>query len=214
MTVSGKVVRAPAGVIGFDLNSKINGAKAKQFYANGYRFCLRYVGRTDHHAANDLTEDEAKVIVDAGLALMVVQHYSGKGWVPTPDLGSDYGQHAASNASEAGIPDGVSVFLDLEGIKSGTPPTDIIAYCNNWFAAVETGGYVPGVYVGANAILSGDELYWDLKTTHYWKSGSTVPDIPHRGYQMVQTIKAGQIDRNVTKDDSFGNAVLWLTKDA
>jgi len=55
-------------------------------------------------------------------------------------------------------------------------------------------------------------VFWDLKTTHYWKSGSTVPDIPHRGYQMIQTIKAGQVDRNVVKDDDFGNAVLWLTK--
>lgn len=68
------------------------------------------------------------------------------------------------------------------------------------------------LYVGANAVLSDDELYWDLKTTHYWKSGSTVPDIPHRGYQMFQTIKAGHVDRNVIKDDNFGNAVMWLTK--
>jgi Domain of unknown function (DUF1906) len=208
-----KVERAPPGTIGFDLNSKINAAKAKQFYADGYRFCLRYVGRTDHHASNDLTEDEGKVILDAGLAMMVVQHYPGAGWVPDAALGDDYGRHAASNASQAGIPDGVNVFVDLEGIKSGTPASDVIAYCNSWFAAVETGGYVPGVYVGANAILSGDELYWDLKTTHYWKSGSTVPDIPHRGYQMVQTIKKGQIDRNVTKDDNFLNAVLWLIKE-
>ena len=55
-------------------------------------------------------------------------------------------------------------------------------------AEVEGAGFVPGVYVGAGAILTGSELFWRLTTKHYWKSGSRVPDIPHRGYQLIQTI--------------------------
>jgi len=62
-----------------------------------------------------------------------------------------------------------------------------------------------------------DELFWRLTTKHYWKSGSRVPDIPHRGYQLIQTIIRNDkidgvaIDRNLTKNDSFGSAVLWLS---
>jgi hypothetical protein len=213
MTVTGSIIRAPAGAIGFDLNRKINRASARQFFADGYRFCLRYISRaTDHEAHHDLTEDEAQTIVDAGLALMAVQHFAGDPWVPSVQLGAEYGRNAASNAAQAGLPDGVNVFLDLEGIARGTPTADVIGYCNAWFAAVETAGYETGVYVGANAILDGEELYFNLKTKHYWKSGSRVPDIAHRGYQMTQFIRAGHIDRNVTKNDNFGGTVMWLTK--
>jgi hypothetical protein len=48
-----------------------------------------------------------------------------------------------------------------------------------------------------------------LTTKHYWKSGSRVPDIPHRGYQLIQTIIRNDkidgvaIDRNLTKNDNF-----------
>jgi hypothetical protein len=92
-----------------------------------------------------------------------------------------------------------------------------IAYCNAWFAELESAGFVPGVYVGAKAILTGNELFWRLTTKHYWKSGSRVPDIPHRGYQLVQSIIRNDkidgvaIDRNLTKSDNFGGSVLWLS---
>ena len=113
--------------------------------------------------------------------------------------------------------DGVNVWLDLEGAKTSTPHETMIAHCNAWFAEVEGAGFVPGVYVGARAILTGNELFWRLTTKHYWKSGSRVPDIPHRGYQLIQTIIRNDkidgvaIDRNLTKSDNFGGSVLWLS---
>jgi hypothetical protein len=48
-------------------------------------------------------------------------------------------------------------------------------------------GYVLGLYVGANALLSGQQLH-DLPFEHYWQSCSEVPSIPARGHQMVQTL--------------------------
>ena len=45
-----------------------------------------------------------------------------------------------------------------------------------------------------------------------------MPSIPERGYQLVQRIVPGDvvagiaIDRNVTKTDSFGGTVRWLTR--
>jgi tetratricopeptide (TPR) repeat protein len=104
------------------------------------------------------------------------------------------------------------------GDSAISPSQVVIDYCNAWFTEVEAVGFVTGVYVGANAILSGDELFWRLKTKHYWHSLSRVPDIPHRGYQMFQSavrhpLAAVDIDRNVTMNDAFGDSVLWLAPD-
>ena len=84
-------------------------------------------------------------------------------------------------------------------------------------AEVEGAGFVSGLYVGAKASLTGNELFWRLTTKHYWKSGSRVPDIPNRGYQLVQSIirhdkiDGVAIDRNLTKSDNFGGSALWLS---
>jgi hypothetical protein len=68
---------------------------------------------------------------------------------------------------------------------------------------------------GPEAILTGDELYWRLKTRHYWRSASRVPPIPYRGDQMFQALAPSpvpgiSIDRDVTQGDRFGDAVFWL----
>jgi hypothetical protein len=78
----------------------------------------------------------------------------------------------AQHVRKIGFPEGVNVWLDLEGAKTSTPHETMIAYCNAWFAEVEGAGFVPGVYVGAGVILTGNELFWRLTTKHYWKSGS------------------------------------------
>jgi len=152
------------------------------------------------------------------LALMAVQHVEAEGWRPSLELGKTYGSHAAANAAEVGFPAGVNVWLDLEGVNHQVSAEDVIAYCNAWHREVAAAGYAPGIYVGASAILTGDQLYWRLRMRHYWKSGSSVPSIPERGYQLVQRIVPGDvvagiaIDRNVTKTDSFGGTVRWLTR--
>jgi hypothetical protein len=85
----------------------------------------------------------------------------------------------------------------------------VVAYCNAWFDQVSNSGYTPGVYVGFDAILDSDQLFFDLKTSHYWRAGGDIPDISHRGYQMIQNIK-GDFDRDVTATDSFGGNVIWI----
>src|SRR5215212_7819026 len=121
-----------------------------------------------------------------------------------------------STQKRSDSPRRVNLWLDLEGIHHAASSEEVIQYCNAWFDKVATAGFLPGIYVGANAILSGDELYWRLRTKHYWRSGSAVPDIPHRGYQLIQRIVRGdtpfgvEIDRNVTKNDAFGGAAVWL----
>ena len=174
MTLPGTVARAPQGIIGFDSDANINSAQAKRYFARGFRFCIRYVSRDDasrkhneKRGTPDLSIDEGRTILDSGMAIMAVQHVANPGWHPTAELGRTYSENAASYAADAGLPDGINLWLDLEGIAKGTSHQNIIAYCNEWFDAVTTSGYVPGVYVGFDVFLSSDELYFDLTTKHY-----------------------------------------------
>jgi hypothetical protein len=215
VTLPGSVVRAPQGLQGFDANTVLTSSLAQQLRDAGFAFCLRYLSRAARQPASDLTIAEARRILAAKLALMPVQHVAPEGWVPTANLGTTNGSHAAQHALDLGFPPGVNVWLDLEGVAPSVPSQVVIDYCNAWFTEVEAVGFVSGIYVGANAILSGDELYWRLKTKHYWHSLSRVPDIPHRGYQMFQSavrhpLAGVDIDRNVTMNDAFGDSVLWL----
>ncbi|PWU01226.1 MAG: hypothetical protein C5B51_23310 [Terriglobia bacterium] len=210
----GTVTAAASGLLGFDTDSVVTAATAAAFVAQGFRFCIRYVSRVARQNANDLSSAEALQLLDAGLALMPVQHVRGFGWSPNADLGASDGVHAAYHAFVIGFPAGVNVWCDLEGVAAGTPAQQVIDYCNGWYDAVAAAGYVPGIYVGADAILDGPTLRRDLKFTHYWKSLSRVPDIPGRGYQMVQSnehnVNGISIDENRTQTDLLGDTVLWL----
>jgi hypothetical protein len=216
MPLPGTIQAAPSGAHGFDCNTKLTANSAAGLRSAGFTYAIRYVTRSATPPAGDLSAAEARLILNAGLALMPVQHVAPAGWVPTEAKGKTNGVNAVSHVNAVGFPAGVNVWLDLEGVAHNAAAEATIDYCNAWFEEVSTAGFVPGIYVGANAILNGDQLYWRLKTRHYWKSGSTVPDIPERGYCMVQRIVNGDvvagvgIDRNVTKLDNFGNSPLWL----
>jgi len=93
----------------------------------------------------------------------------------------------------------------------------VIDYCEAWFEAVNQSGYIPGLYVGAGALLTGQQLY-DLSFQHYWRSQSRVPDIPSRGYQMIQLFPSIQVngvgvDLDVVQDDQQGGQAQWLQVD-
>ena len=222
MTLPGTVAGAPAGLIGFDTAERVNVAQANTFFSKGFRFCIRYVSRTDEtrehnatHGTPDISANEAKGILNAGMALMVVQHVALPGWHPTAQLGTEYGENAATYAGDAELPGGVNLWLDLEGIAQGTSHADITGYANAWFKAVAAAGYVPGVYVGFDVFLSPDELFFDLKMKHYWKAGGDITNVAHRGYQVIQSIlhpnTPQEFDRDVTRDDDLGGFALWLT---
>lgn len=214
MPLAGHVQGAPAGAPGFDADTVITAATAQEFYSQGYRFCVRYLTRSNTESSCDLTAQEAANILAGGLALMPVQHVRSVGWLPTADLGSQDGTEAATNAGTVGFPAGVSVWCDLEGVGSSATAADVTAYCNAWYAAVTLAGYIPGLYVGTSVVLTAQQLY-DLPFRSYWKSASNVPEIPVRGYQMVQTLDQNLvngigIDRDVTQTDNLGGQVQWL----
>lgn len=218
----GNIEKAPAGLLGFDCASKLTPSTIQKFVndLDDFKFCLRYLSLEEQKVSVDLSVEEAENILDAGLALSPVQRVRFSGWVATGALGIITGKNAAKNAKFIGFPAGINVWLDLEGVKSSTSADNVKAYCNNWFDEVAKEGYVPGIYVGAGAILNGSQLA-TLKFEHYWESGSRVPNIPDRGYQLIQTIPnppLGEVRHGITIDfdrtriDDQGDQVLWLRR--
>ena len=217
--LTGTVAPAQAGARGFDANTPLSDAAAKAFVQAGFSFCLRYVGRTEMHS-NDLTAQEAQRMLNAGLALMAVQHVLNPGWAPTQALGTEYGRNAAAFTKAIGFPPGVSVWLDLECVADNTAAADVVAYCNAWYDEVAAAGYVPGVYVGFAPGLSGQQLYSKLKFSSYWAAYNVdgVSKPGPRGWQMVQSVGSGTIggitteayDADVIHPDGQGGVPMWL----
>lgn len=211
----GSVQAAQPGLKGFDSNTIITAAVAAQFVSDGFSFCARYLSRGSGQGSHDLSTAEAITILNAGLSLIAVQHVAAYGWVPSQQLGTEYGTNAANNALSIGLPKGMNLWLDLEGVAAGTTAATVIAYCQAWYAAVKAAGYVPGLYVGADCVLSGEQLYRNLSFQHYWKSLSRVPDVATRGYQLIQgeetTVNGIGIDYDTTQTDNLGGAVLWVS---
>lgn len=214
---------AVPGAQGLDTDTKLVAASAGQLFGAGFQFAVRYLSRTTPQNFGDLGSTEAETILGAGLALMAVQHCPLAGWAPTAVLGGSYGQTAALNATTIGLPIGVSLWLDLEGVAGYATAANTIAYVNAWAGEVADAGFLPGLYVGANQPLTGDELYWRLKVSRYWRSASKVPDIPYRGYCMAQALMPSpvsegangdiSIDRDVIMADAFGGVPFWLARD-
>lgn len=213
-TLPGTVKSAAPGLKGFDTNTIVTAQVASQFKSQGYSFCARYLSRGTSQGTNDLTNSEAAVILNAGLALIAVQHVAAEGWVPSASLGTTNGTNAANNAASVGLPHGMNIWCDLEGVAAGTTAQTVTDYCQAWYTAVANAGYVPGLYVGANCILNGTQLY-SLSYQHYWKSLSNVPMVATRGYQLTQgaqtTVNGIGIDSDTTQNDNLGGAVLWLS---
>jgi hypothetical protein len=209
----GAVEAAIPSVPGLDSDAIITPALAQQFYALGYKFCLRYIS-LGKQSPQDLSTKEATDILSSGLALMPVQHVRKPGWSPSALLGQRDGQNAATNAQQVGLPPGVNVWCDAEGVSSAATPQDVIDYCQAWHSAVEIADYIPGLYVGCDTKLTGEQLR-DLSFQHYWRSQSSVPEIPHRGYQIIQLFPSISavgiaIDLDVTQTDREGGQAQWL----
>ena len=188
MTLPGHVFTAPDGVRGFDTAERVSTGAAAAFRRRGYRFAVRYVRRDKPHASA-LSASEARSLLGVGIGLMLVQYVeSDTSWSPSGAKGSTNGGVAAAEAQRLGVPWGVTVWCDLEGVAPGTPAQRVIDYCNRWHVAVTSAGYVAGLYVGYRAGLTRTQLYRALRFTHYWGAYNlNVDQYPAtRGLQMKQ----------------------------
>jgi hypothetical protein len=231
MPLSGMVQDAPTDALGLDFNADgqhMTPKLAQAFRAAGYQFCVRYVPReeTAKTVDFDLRAEEADFLLDAGFALMAVQHFkSDAGWVPTADLGRRYGEFAARWArNRVGLPDGVTVFCDLEAVAANVPTGDVLAFCLEWHGEVEDAGYTPGLYLGDRARLSGQVIADNLPFRHYWLAFNEAFDIPGRGFQMRQAAvgknsplrpaaaKGFRFQADRVRPDAQGDVVRWIAR--
>ena len=188
MSLPGHVFTAPDGVRGFDTAETITPRAAGAMRAHGYRFCVRYVRRDKLHASA-LSAAEARSLLSNGIGIMLVQYVeSESSWNPTRVKGTANGRTAANEAAKLGVPWGVTVWCDLEGVAPRTSSSKVIDYCNNWHLSVASAGYVPGLYVGYHAGLNAAQLYRSLRFSHYWSAYNLNADQAPavRGVQMRQ----------------------------
>lgn len=203
----------PNDTHGFDCDQPISVELAQAAVVMGYKFAVRYVRRQQYHDY-DLTHEEAKIITDNGLALMVVQHVAPENWTPNTALGSSYGSIAASECIKIGIPRDVCVWCDMEGVDPDTLEIDAINYANAWYNAVRDAGYTPGVYLGWHPGVGNRSAYRSLRFKNYWRAynGDVIPDV--RGFQMRQFeakkedripgFKVKEFDVNIINTDKLG----------
>lgn len=194
------------GTRGFDANRRIDAASARAAYAMGYRFAVRYI-RRDPVSTRDATAGELLTLLEAGLGVMVVQHVAAEDhWSPSAALGTQYGNTAVEECRRIGLPRGVSVWCDLEGVAPGTLAQSAIDYDNRWYDAVAGAGYAAGTYVGWHDGLTGDQLYFKLKCPRFWGGYNVNSDQAptRRGFQMRQyAAKAADRFPLVAHDSDF-----------
>lgn len=216
--LQGQQVLAPDGLKAFDTNSVVTKELAQAMYRQGYRATIRYVRRAPHHEY-DITPSEAARILQSGLALGIVQHVAPENWTPTPELGRRYGVTAAEECASIGLPVGVNVWCDLEGVKLGTPEEQVIQYLNEWWNAVAHVGYLPGLYVGFQPGVSAMNLYKRLKYQYYWAAYNLNKDqYPAvRNVCMQQNVEKTMLgvkfDPDICLADLLGNKATFLAAD-
>ncbi len=104
MALFGMVAGAQPGAHGFDAATALNSHAAATFRQAGFAFCIRYLSRGLGQQPGDLTAAEAGLILDAGLALMAVQHVDEAGWRPSADLGASNGNDAVAMPVRSAFP--------------------------------------------------------------------------------------------------------------
>ena len=200
----------------FDVDQSMTSAEGNEFFKAGYLACGRYLPRTPALVKGNLTALEIQVLLTAGLSIFCVQHCPEPGWAPSAALGTLYGGYAAGYAKAIGLPPGMVVWDDLEMVADGTPAWAVIDYCNAWFSSVNAAGYIPGLYVGYNVVLTPEQLYLHLPFKHYWRAYNG-PDVAKRGYQIIQetqqTLNGIAFDPNRTQIDELGDSAIWLSPD-
>lgn len=203
-------ISAPNNSKGFDHSDyRLNLTQAKSYVAKGLKFCIRYIPNPLYDANNNLTKSEADQILESGLWLGVCQRpckaTESSSWVPTPQMGEEWGASAAKISTEVGLSPGTTVWVDLEGVQAGTPSSHIVGFCNQWFDQVNKAGFEAGVYVGFDSILTPEQLDSWLTTRHFWRDQNQ-QEIP-RKYQLRQLVETSfgvEFDSVTAIIDNYG----------
>jgi hypothetical protein len=195
-----------------DTATKLMPPVIAQVAANGYAGVVRYVPLPGNKLDPDIDSKELGSILDAGLALLLVQHVRNPKWNPARHPGEIDAAAAIKVANAAGYLPGAHVFLDLEGISGNAADTK--AFAEAWAAAIVQAGYRAGCYVGYDVPLDAVQLY-DLRNIRsYWSDAGTRV-VARRGFAMKQQqpsiIIAGvEFDIDTMQPDNLGDTPFWM----
>jgi len=194
--------------------------RAAKYKDNPIEFVVRYLS-IGTEGGEDITVAELNDILDAQLALLLVQHVREPNWVPSAERGTSDGTNAAKNAEAVGYAKGCHIIVDLEGVMPGTTAGTVIEYINTWASAIVAAGYLAMVYVGYNTMLTPEQLYEALPDVHAYWSDFGARQVAVRGFCMKQltntTMLPGvpfPIDPDEIMADNEGGLPVWMVKEA
>jgi hypothetical protein len=150
-------------------------AQAAALKASGVDGFIGYLGA--------VTRERLAIVLAAGLGFMPVS------------LAGEYEDGADDEVAQLkalGIPSGVTVWLDLEGLKAWkSDPAQLIAKLTAWAQKIAAGGWLPGLYVGAPQPLTSRELYVLPFVRYWWGLGKPIDRhgalvYPDCGWCMIQ----------------------------
>jgi hypothetical protein len=113
---------AAEGAFGFDCNTIVRPNDAAAFVAAGYKFAIRYVPRVGA-LPHDITSAELRMLLNAGLGVMLVQHVEFQRYWGALNLNADQfpatrglcmKQHAAHGLFTP--PKGVTLAIDVDTV--------------------------------------------------------------------------------------------------
>jgi hypothetical protein len=143
-----------------------------RFVKAGYTFAIRYVPRVGA-LPHDITAAELRMLLNAGLGVMLVQHVERAG-PPVVDAARNEGHGVRRARGRIRARHRVSDWRNAVARSRGHRPEDgsgdrdsVLQRMVRQGAAV---GYQPGIYVGYNAILNASQLYQRLKFQRYWSA--------------------------------------------
>lgn len=200
------VVPITPGTRGVDTDTQVSVSFAQILANNRFDFVVRYL--------SDVTSDELVTILDAGLGLSLVTHARALGWTPSAELGASDGAADVAKLKALGIPEGMVVWIDLEG--SGGDATDTAAWVNARSKALVDAGYIAGLYVGNLCVLDAQQLYELPYVTRYWSAFNFGIPQPSCGFCQIQlyppdmVVGGLEVDLDFVQQDYHGRLPTML----
>jgi hypothetical protein len=195
----------------FDHFGSLTPTQAKALRDDGFEGCFCYV--------SELTATDLQTRLGMGLWVGFLLEGLAKTTMPTRTLGSQMANAASTKLRSLSVPQGPTIFADLE--SEGGPGTafDWIAFGTGAGAATATCGDMPGAYVAEGIGLTSAELY-ALPAVRYWKGRARIldrngqPAAPLCDWAVIQGPinfphpSGVQIDFDTTWEDYRGRSIV------
>jgi len=135
-------------ITGIDTAARITAAQAEKIKAQGLSFVGRYIVPTMY--SKSLTADEAALLHEAGLAILLCWEMGGEDMRRGSAKGAEHGIRARNIAQDMGVPSGAVIYFAADyDVQPGE-----LSLCEQYIMAAQAalGKYQVGVYGGERII--------------------------------------------------------------